>query len=324
MFLFLIFVFCFNHINSEWVSVAIPTSLVNYQAVVWSSSSNVVVVGDSGGVLRSTDQGLTFSQYTIPNAKSIQDISSISFNFQTYLLAVEQNGNVGKVYQSTDGVSWVLKKQTPEKLYAVSIGNNGNAYAAGQLYSVYRSTISNYSVWNRIAPSIAVQNKLFNAISTYDGVRVITAGDNGYVYYSKNNGSNWDLGNTSRTTLGMYGLSHGNASTAMMAGASSYVAITYNGGATWKKLSVFSDNSYSCKFHTISMLNPYIAFISGSTSTKSFIYSTSNAGAAWTLEKTTSNIIYGLSVHSAITGIAVSAKGSGFYTKVAGIYFYCS
>lgn len=100
----------------------------------------------------------------------------------------------------------------------------------------------------------------------------------------------------------------------MAGGASSYVAKTSNGGATWSTLSVFS-TSVTVRFHSISMLSDTEAYVAGADGS---IFMTTNFGSSWTRIASTGALLYSLSVYDSTTAIAGAASGSGVYVMVPG------
>ena len=147
-----------QHITAEWISVK-PNGLLgfNYVAGTWISSSTVVVVGNSGTtgtILRSTDQGLTWSAITTTYVPSLYyAVSSQNIGGTTYVIAVD---DLGYRYLSTNGgVTWSdLRITSTYGFIGVTIGSNGNAFICGTASTVYKSsTSSSFGTWTRTALS---------------------------------------------------------------------------------------------------------------------------------------------------------------------------
>jgi hypothetical protein len=325
-------------VHCEWTSVSAPLSAANYKFVgaAWSNDKQTVVaagqVSNGGLMIRSTDQGLTWNITSISQAFALWDITAkalkINQNYVTYFLSVDDNGNV--FLSLNNGVTWQLKASAVQsRLLCVCLGSNGRAFTTGFRNKIFSSTNNtNFQNWTLIATPINPQSGLsFYGISTYDGSNVITVGSSNNIYFSRNSFSTFTKANIGTTTLTnpssstsvtIYSLSHGNASVAIAAGSNSYVAITYNFGATWKLLSVFKNSGYTSSYHSVSMIDDRKAFIMGTASTTSDIYRTINGGLTWNLEKSVSSVLYSLSMVSLDLGVAGALSST--YVRVTGNY----
>jgi hypothetical protein len=325
-------------VHCEWTSVSAPLSAANYKFVgaAWSNDKQTVVaagqVSNGGLMIRSTDQGLTWNISSISQAFALWDITAkalkINQNYVTYFLSVDDNGNV--FLSLNNGVTWQLKVSALQpRLLCVCLGSNGRAFTTGFRNKIFSSTNNtNFQNWTLIATPINPQSGLsFYGISTYDGSNVITVGSSNNIYFSRNSFSTFTKANIGTTTLTnpssstsvtIYSLSHGNASVAIAAGSNSYVAITYNFGATWKLLSVFKNSGYTSSYHSVSMIDDRKAFVMGTASTTSDIYRTINGGLTWNLEKSVNSVLYSLSMVSLDLGVAGALSST--YVRVTGYY----
>jgi photosystem II stability/assembly factor-like uncharacterized protein len=323
----LLFVFISNYYlaTGNWIKVEVSPKDFSYRAATWSSVSNVVMVGGSafgGSIIYSNNQGSSFNKVDI-GSYALWDISSKTIDGITYFLTVD---DAGKIYGSTDlGINWNLYSSTINSLYGSCIGTNGQAFVSGKNFKLYTSSTSNnFQNWTALPSPVAGPGS-FYAISTVDGVNVIAVGTKG-VCYSQNSGTSWSQPDSfTLNTHTLYALSHGNASTAMVGGDSFTIAITFNYGETWKKLTVPGATTFSCKFHTVSMLTPYISFVAATANSGSFsvIYKTVDAGNTWLLQTQVNTIIYSLSMFDAKYGVAGTATHGGVYVSVTGFHYYC-
>lgn len=102
----------------------------------------------------------------------------------------------------------------------------------------------------------------------------------------------------------------------MVGGSSSFVAKTTNGGQTWTQMSIFQSSGISIRFHSISMLSDYVAYVAGSDGT---VYMTTNSGTSWSRIASTGALLLSLSVYDTKTAVAGGASGIGIYVMVSGI-----
>lgn len=214
-----------NAIALEWVQISVPTasSTSSFLSVSYSSEFNVVATAQSGigsTIIRSVDNGLswTSSTYTDGSFGFIYDIISREVDGDVYYLGIDDGG---VVYRSLDnGTTWTTAGAVPFGGTSVTIGSNGQAYAAGSSYRVYSSSsASTYETWINRSPTTGVTpaSNWFD-ISTYDGERVIVVAGKGLIFYSSNSGASW-----TRSTSGVpsstgivYCVDHGDALTAMV------------------------------------------------------------------------------------------------------------
>jgi photosystem II stability/assembly factor-like uncharacterized protein len=307
-------------VMSGWANVAVSPKDYAYRAASWSSFSNVVMVGGSavgGSIIYSNNQGYAFNQASI-RSYSLWDISSATINGTTYFLTVD---DFGQIFGSSDlGLTWNLYFYSTASLYSVCKGTNGKSFAVGKNLKLYSATSNNFRSWTTlISPAAGLGT--YYGVSTIDGINLIMVGTRG-VNYSLNSATSWSQP-TSFASNTLYSLSHGNASTAITAGDSSIIAITFNYGATWKKLRVAGGvNSFTCKFHTVSMLSPLTAFVAASANSGAFsnIYKTVDGGNTWSQQVQVSTTLYSLTMFNSRYGVAGAVTQAGVYIAVPGFH----
>jgi len=320
MFLLFCLLLAFLQAASYWVNVDITPKTFSYVAVSWINSSTVISAGNSqsgGSVIRSSDRGNTWSKMTITAPNRLFDIATVKLQNLIYILTVDDGGGVFLSVNS--GTSWVKRTTLASKLISVCIGSNGNAFTTGQNNKIYRSSnTTTYGTWSNLSPTtvLAAYKGYFWGICSTNGINVIAVGDFGLVYSSSSAGNVWTAG-VSGTNVTIYTVAAATSSVAMAAGASNYVAITYNNGLTWKTLNPFTVSGITCQFHTISFYNSFTGFVVGSTGTASYIMKTNDAGSTWVQEAAFNSIIYSLSVNGLISGVAGGVAGTGMYARLS-------
>jgi photosystem II stability/assembly factor-like uncharacterized protein len=141
-------------------------------------------------------------------------------------------------------------------------------------------------------------------------VQVITVGSSGSIRYSINSGLTWSSA-TSSTSGNINSISQYNNSLAMIAGDSSYVARTSDGGLSWTSLTVFS-TSVNIALHSMSLISATEAYVAGQDGE---VYKTVDFGTSWSIIASTNTAFYSLSFYDAST--AVAGASSGVYVLVS-------
>jgi photosystem II stability/assembly factor-like uncharacterized protein len=109
--------------GSSWIACSVPAN--TYRAVTWIDGTTVVVVGNAGAILRSTDSGTTWT--TVHSGGS--DVYDVSFSGSTGW-AVGLNGTI--LRSTNGGASWTAEyATTSQHLYGVSAVNSTTAWAVG-------------------------------------------------------------------------------------------------------------------------------------------------------------------------------------------------
>jgi hypothetical protein len=209
----------------------------------------VLVAGNSGTILRSTNSGETWN--VIPPVTSV-NLNAVRFGYAGYDYAVGDNGVI--LRGSNSGLNWaVMPSGTTRKLTAVSVHSSGQAFviAAGEKGTILRSTNSGQS-WinvslpdttinfNCINPPFAMGNEIFS---------YYIAGTNGRIYKSTNQGATWVLKN-SGTSNSLHSIYFSTPDSGAVTGDNGTVRMTTNGGDSW-----FTDPYFSGVSGTITSIS---------------------------------------------------------------------
>jgi photosystem II stability/assembly factor-like uncharacterized protein len=306
-------------VKSEFLSVIYSNpNAYQYTGVTWPSSGEVFASGyhiSGGSVLRSTDYGRTWTTSSSFEF-GLYGIASLSLsNNGVVVLVIDESGQVLAYF----GSSWTVVYSPLVPLVGVSIARNGNSFISGASGFVAKSSnASSYSGWTDVSPVSDASVFLYD-ISSYDGIKVITVGSDGIIYYSSNGGTSWTLA-TSSTTKTIYCISHVSSDFAMIAGESGYIAKTSNAGQTWTTLSAFP-TTYTAKFHSISVLSTSVAYVAvglASGADGGRIYETLNGGSTWRLVQSTTTTPLSLSLYSMTYGVMGSTATKPIYAIVPG------
>jgi len=214
-----------------------------------STNAISVAVGDGyvllaeNDILRSTDNGLTFTTVESSLPGKIRDIAVSD----TYQLAV---GDSGTIYRSTDdGQTWSsVSSPTSQNLFTVSIGN-GYAIIGGREGSLFYST-NNGQSWSSSNAPIDADDDIFDtAVSDTYQLLVIqnyTTSNYAYVLRSTDGGQTWTQVQFTETDffgVDLFGVAidEQNPQNAIVVGDSSIILISNDQGQTWRIRDVDND-----------------------------------------------------------------------------------
>ena len=152
-----------------------------------SSSSNTsgsgvfVAVGQSGTIIRSTDNGTTWDNATSPTKKSLSGIISGNYIFVV-------GGDDGIIVRSADNGSTFdnVTSSTTNYLYGVVFGNN-TFVAVGDNGTIVKSTDNGSSFSSVTSPTI---NYLSGVV--FENDTFVAVGNSGNIVRSTDNGTTWD------------------------------------------------------------------------------------------------------------------------------------
>ena len=158
--------------------VSTPTTETLYN--VTGSNGTWIAVGDTGAVLRSTDDGQSWTEVSTPTTEVLYDAYESN---GTWIVV----GSIGTVLRSTDdGQSWTERSTpTTERLLGV-YESNGTWIAVGLSGTVLRST-NDGKIWTSIStPTTEFLYGLVESNGTW-----IAVGDTGTVLRSTDDGWSW-------------------------------------------------------------------------------------------------------------------------------------
>jgi photosystem II stability/assembly factor-like uncharacterized protein len=174
-------------------------------------NSTFVAVGDTGKIVRSTDNGTNWSHVTTGRSSNYEDdyiaslyginnLRGVSFGNNTFVAV----GYSGKIITSTnDGSSWDNETAVNSNhLRGVSFGN-GTFVAVGSNGTIVKST-NNGASWS--SSSSGTSNTLWGV--TFGNNTFMAVGNSGTIVKSTDNGANWSS-SSSGTTNNLYGVAFG-------------------------------------------------------------------------------------------------------------------
>lgn len=235
-------------------------------------NQNFIAVGDAGTILKSSDDGVTWSRkepFTEVNFKGIHIIDSATY----FIVGSTFNGD-GEIYKTVDaGVTWELVFENIQmSLKDIHFANDSVGYCVGNTGRIVK-TIDYGQTWTDITNN-------GNLSGTLNAVWFVNA-DVGFVcrsnfpasmYKTENGGLTWSqvFGYTSS---GCYSILMLNDTLGYAGGTNSRIFRTTNGGQTWSQQTNFNTSE---PVRSIS----FASNSSGIVVTNSYIYSTVN-GTNW-------------------------------------------
>jgi photosystem II stability/assembly factor-like uncharacterized protein len=250
-------------------------------SVIGTSSGVIIPVGNTGTIIKSTDDGRNFISKTSGTSATLY---GVDFGDTSTVFAVGPSSlvlkstNAGNTWSNGDLAGEILPTTN---LYGVSFIDQNHGYVVGASGNIF-STVNSGVAW---VPIIGVTTETLRAVAVFDSTRVWTVGNNGTIAYFS--GSSWSLQDsdtteelngvavldnstaivcgsnglikkttdvgtswvdkTSGTSLDLYGISFSDASQGWATGSSGVVTRTIDGGETW--LPQIVDASYN--FHSI-------------------------------------------------------------------------
>jgi photosystem II stability/assembly factor-like uncharacterized protein len=183
-------------------------------------NNTFVAIGNGGKFVKSTDNGSSFDNVTSGIGKNTSDVT---FGNNTFIAVA----HTGTIVRSTDnGSSWNnATSGTNNNLNGVGFGNN-TFVVVGNSGNILKST-DNGSSWDNVTSGTSQQlNNVTFGNNTFVGV-----GDNGNILRSTDNGTNWDNA-TSGITTDIRGVTFGN-NTFVGVGSGGKIVRSMDNGSSW-------------------------------------------------------------------------------------------
>lgn len=285
----LFFPFC---LMAQWVDIPVPTQ--NHFEDMARLANNMVLVGDSGTILYSSDSGTTWAQSLLPNKKKLR---GVAFKPNADLVAVGDSsqilisqdtghtwnpiiitlpsfyslrkvhfldnqigfitGNSGLILKTVDGgTSWnqVTSFTGNNWLFGITTSNAGKLWIAGEFGELIVSEDTGLT-WQIIPLQDSIY--LFDVALPQPGV-IVVAGENGHLYHSQDNGVSFDSVITN-TPFSLRSLSFTSSGSGYAAGDNGTILRTSDAGLTWVTL----NSGFTNYFWKIIAVDDSIAYTSG-------------------------------------------------------------
>jgi photosystem II stability/assembly factor-like uncharacterized protein len=296
----------YNLITNQWAILqAGQLSQDIFTSISFADKNNGVVVGTSGLIYYSSDQGLSWQQASMANSTNAT-LTSVTLLSNGFGYAVGFSGIT--LFTRDYGHTWtnLTKIITSQFLTGISFPSSNEGFAVGDAATIIH-TSDGGSTWVQQTLSLAGESDHFHGVSFTNSLVGNAVGVFGLIARTNDGGINWDWQQArSGDTLflfNFYAVDLLDANFGFLAGAYGLIFKTTNGGSNWYKIRGFSQES----LFGIQILNNSIAFAVGSNGT---ILKTTNAGNSWIhLNSNTSNNLW--SVHFSNTDIGTVVGSSG-------------
>jgi len=202
-----------------------------------SSSYSLIAAADSGKILKTSDNGTTWSVKSTGTAKRLR---SIAFSSSTNGWAV---GDSGVIVHSTDeGNTWTSQTSgTNFTLRAVSVPYQVTVFVVGDYGTVLKTTDGG-AHWIQLNTGLTYN---FNGVQFINAYLGHIVGENGIILQTTDGGSTWTILSQNQYNS-LRSVQFINQNTGYIAG--SYIQKTTDGGQTWNNLIVPGNNYNSLWF----------------------------------------------------------------------------
>jgi photosystem II stability/assembly factor-like uncharacterized protein len=254
----------------SWTTSTSGTTRTLY-GVSSGDSNTITAVGDSGSIVRSTNNGLTWSNQAITTTKRLWAVSFSDANNGTAV------GDSGFIIRTTNGGSnWTTQTSgTSDILIGVSFVDANIGTAVGASGTILRTTNGGAN-WT---PQTSLPTASFNGVFFVDAMNGFAAAAAGVVRRTTNGGTNWDA-LLPGTVHPFRAVHFTDASTGFVVGGTGgpIVYRTINGGTNWSPISIAGGTQ---QLHAVVFKDSSNGIVTG---LSGHIWRTTNAGIAWSKE----------------------------------------
>jgi photosystem II stability/assembly factor-like uncharacterized protein len=291
--------------TGAWQQVPSPASH-HLRAIAFAGETTWIAVGLAGAILRSTDSGSTWAAQA---GGSTEDLYGLAFSSSGTGLAVGTHGAM--LLTTNKGKSWVPRGRAANvTLRAVAFLNAREAVAGGESGVMLR-TDDDGATWQQSKVKASVY-----AIAARGDDAVAVGGDPGYfwnsqaVFSSRDHGRNWKV-ELDGTGPVLYGISIGEAGTAVACGES---------GALWRRAgrdSAWTKLASPVKLLLATVIHMPEGILAGGSYGTAL--TSKDGGQSWTANRTErAKEFYSISFSGAAHGVAVGEDGRILYTADGG------
>lgn len=313
--IFILFSVVIINAQTGWFTLSTGTS-ASLNGVDFLTTDYIVVVGDGGIILKTTDGGINWVSVT---SGTSQNLNSIKFINNSIAVIV---GDGGTILRTTDaGSSWQsITSNVSDDLFSVSF-NSAYGVVGGSSQTILYSTDAG-ATWTTAQTGFFGGG--FWGVQMLDADHAYVAGENSIFQplfgWSTDGGQNWDYAafylNSNEGRL--YGVHFFDASNGVTAAAvwtgEGAISGTTDGGANWSTLPFFDYALYALNFPANQTDVGYAVGYTG------IIIKTTDGGSSWTVQSSgTTNTLYGVVFADELTGYAVGEGGTVLKTITGGV-----
>ena len=251
------------NINAGWT--AIPSGVTNnLNSLAFIDDNNVLIVGNSGKILKSNNGGATWVSKASGVSGNLNDI----FVVGSTAWAVGDYGSNG-IKSNDGGETWFeININASENLNAVHFINSNTGWVVGDFGTIFKTTNGGTSWFQQWLG----ETDNYNDVVFLDQNTGWIVGENGTIMKSVNGGFSWTR--LPSVNLQLYSILFIDNINGWICGEAGSVFKTTNGGANW----IDGNNGSTYPNFSVNFINPNEGYIVGENGT---ITKTSNAGLSW-------------------------------------------
>lgn len=285
----------------------------NLMSIEMVNASTGYAAGNAGTVVKTTNNGVTWTTMYTGTATHIYSIDFVDINIGY------ASGINGLILKTIDGGnSWdSLGTATNASLYNLEFLNTNTGYASGSSGTVIKTTDAGATWVTQVTPNST-------ALFAMDFVDVNTgyaSGNLAFVFKTTDGGANWTLATTMPGGYAVFGMHFINADTGIATNMLSEALKTTDGGQTWSVQSL--DDEYYPYLRSVYFVDENTGYIAGGEDEfiyAGYIYKTTNGGDNWERQLLSmGSYFFDIYFTSANNGMAVGESGEIFKTTNGGV-----
>ncbi|MGA2625368.1 MAG: YCF48-related protein [Bacteroidota bacterium] len=235
----------------------------NLQAAFAFSRSEVIAVGAGATIVRTTDEGATWS-VQFEGGQNAPTLRAVTFVNDSLGWAVGDDGYMLETHDGGEQWSVSDKPHTSNSLYAIGFANESVGWIGGENGTILKTT-NGGGTW---LPQPTLTTQDLHSLYVLDEPTCWLAGDSGTVISTRNGGITWG-----RMLLqgkrNLYAVYLRNASSIWVAGDRGFIARSTNAGAVWKDTTLPAVKIVALRAagagQVVGLVQGVLAFRSGST-----------------------------------------------------------
>ncbi|HQE96221.1 MAG TPA: YCF48-related protein [Candidatus Marinimicrobia bacterium] len=272
---FILIIFCTSYLFSQdgWI-VQNNGTTATLTGICFSTADTGYIVGYSGTVLHTTNQGKNWIPIDLQTTIPLKDVA---FNSSRQGIIIGGDfGGYPKWYSTSDGgQSWTFGSLTTWLYYAVDYTDD--VITAVGYMGIIKRSYDNGVTWISKSSGIWPAPSQYSGICFIDSDTGFVVGGDGIIIYTENGGDVWTQQNSNITT-GLIGIDFTDTNTGMVVGVNGTILKTTDAGNTWTQLVSGTD---LCLYDVV-MINKNKAIAIGNGGT---ILCTINGGETWTQQE---------------------------------------
>ncbi|MGO2134978.1 MAG: WD40/YVTN/BNR-like repeat-containing protein [Marinobacter sp.] len=222
-----------------------PTNRTDFYQAMASNRDTIVVAGNDGVLLTSSDQGKSWKRHPEITANSFLSITSCP---DQSFIALSFDNNLW--HGDASAQNWV-KNALPsqEQMMTVACSPDGKWLTAGS-FTTFQHSADQGESWNEAS---LYEDAIINNLQFINQDQAIATGEYGLVLKSEDGGENWDIAGNAPDEFYIHTSYFKDADNGWIGGLNGFIYQTNDGGQNWEQMSTATNA-------------PIFGFIAGDTS----------------------------------------------------------